>query len=193
MPVSAVVPAAGKSERFGGNKLLVEIAGMPLLERTIRSLLEGGVGEVIVVLDGGQKIGEAINLRAAIHSFRDPRVRMTTNRAPERGMFSSIQIAARETTGDPILVLPGDMPFVRSDTVSAIIAAYQQSPGIVLPTQGGKHGHPIALPGSLRDEIGAAGLDATLDTILKRHQTRDVTVSDPGVLRDVDRPDDLRA
>jgi molybdenum cofactor cytidylyltransferase len=191
MHASAVVPAAGKSERFGGNKLLVEIAGVPMLERTIQSLLEGGVGEVIVVLDGGQKIGEAINLRAAIHSFRDPRVRMTTNRAPERGMFSSIQIAARDATGDPILVLPGDMPFVRSDTVAAIIAAYQQSPSIILPTHSGKHGHPIALPGSLRAEIVDADANETLSSIIKRRETRELQLSDPGILRDIDRPSDL--
>ena len=192
MLVSAVVPAAGKSERFGGNKMLVEIAGVPMLERTIRSLLEGGAGEVVVVLDAGQKIGEAINLRAAIHSFRDPRVRMTANRTPERGMFSSIQIAARETTGDPILVLPGDMPFVRSDTVAALIAAYQQSSSIILPTHNGTHGHPIVLPRSLRDQIGDADATETLSSIIKRHHALELQVSDPGVLRDVDLASDLR-
>ena len=172
--------------------MLADVAGVPMLERTLRSLLGAGVEEVIVTFDGGASMGDTINLRAAVHSFRDKRVKMVLNRAPERGMFSSIQIAAREVTGDPILVLPGDMPFVRSDTVVAIIDAYQQSPAIVLPTHGGKHGHPIALPGSLRDDIVSAELSETLSTIIKRHYTRELKVSDPGVLRDVDLTSDLR-
>ena len=192
MRVSAIVPAAGKGERFGGPKLLADVAGVPMLERTLRSLLEAGADEVIVTFDGGASMGDTINLRAAVHSFRDKRVKMVLNRAPERGMFSSIQIAAREATGDPILVLPGDMPFVRSDTVAAIIADYQKSPSIILPTLAGKHGHPIALPGSLREEIVNAEHSETLSAIIKRHQTRELKLSDPGILRDVDLTSDLR-
>ena len=194
MPLtSALVPAAGKGERFGGPKLLADVAGLPMLERTLRSLLEGGVDQVIVTFDAGASMGDTINLRAAVHSFRDPRVKMVLNRAPERGMFSSIQIAAREATGDPILVLPGDMPFVRSDTVAAVIESYRHSPAIVLPTHDGKHGHPIALPASIRDEIVKADVSETLTAIIKRHQSRELVVSDRGILRDVDLVDDLRA
>jgi len=190
---SAIVPAAGKAERFGGNKLLVEIAGVPMLERTLRSLLKGGAAQVVVTLDGGATIGEAINLRAAINSFRDSRVRMTLNRAPERGMFSSIQIAVGEASGDPILVLPGDMPFVRSDTVAAVIESYRAAPAIVLPRFNGRHGHPIAIPASLRDEIVSSDASITLSEIIKRHAsvTRELDVDDAGILRDVDRASDL--
>jgi CTP:molybdopterin cytidylyltransferase MocA len=191
--VSALVPAAGKGERFGGPKLLADVAGVPMLERTIRCLLEGGVDLVIVTLDGGATIGDAINLRAAVHSFRDPRVAMVSNRAPDRGMFSSIQIAAQKATGDPILVLPGDMPFVRSDTVAALIAAYRESSSIILPTHGGKHGHPIVLPGSLREGIVNANPAETLSSIIKRHTAQEFQVADAGILRDVDRITDLRA
>ena len=191
MPVSAIVPAAGKGERFGGPKLLADVAGVPMLERTLRSLLQGGVDQLIVTLDGGATIGDTINLRAAVHSFRDARVKMVSNRTPERGMFSSIQIAARDVTGDPILVLPGDMPFVRSDTVATIIAAYAASPGIILPTHNGKHGHPIALPGTARDEIVMADAEETLSGIIKRHKRRELQVDDPGILRDVDLTSDL--
>jgi len=42
MRAVAVVPAAGSAERFGGKKLLTPIDGIPLLDRTIASLLDGG-------------------------------------------------------------------------------------------------------------------------------------------------------
>jgi CTP:molybdopterin cytidylyltransferase MocA len=51
MRAIAIVPAAGKGSRFGpGPKLAAAIDGVPLLERTVRSLLDGAVDAVIVVL-----------------------------------------------------------------------------------------------------------------------------------------------
>ena len=47
---AAVVPAAGKGERFGGGKLLAPVDGTPMLERTIHTLLEAGIADVVVVL-----------------------------------------------------------------------------------------------------------------------------------------------
>ena len=49
----AIVPAAGKAERFGGGKLIADIDGEPLLNRTLRSLLDGGVDHLVVVLAPG--------------------------------------------------------------------------------------------------------------------------------------------
>ena len=50
MPAAAIVPAAGKGERFGGAKLVADIGGETLLNRTLRSLLDGGIDELIVVV-----------------------------------------------------------------------------------------------------------------------------------------------
>jgi len=47
---AAVVLAAGKSERMGANKLLLEVAGRTILDRLLDSLDESVVDEVFVVL-----------------------------------------------------------------------------------------------------------------------------------------------
>ncbi len=186
----AVVTAAGSAERFGGRKLLALIDGEPLLDRTIRSLLEGGVAEVIVVVGTTDRA----HLERDVNAMSDARVRPVENPDPSRGMFSSIQEGLATASGDALLVLPGDMPFVKPETVRAVIAAYRARPAIVSPRFQGKRGHPVVLPLSLRDEIRATPPDATLHDVIKRHadQRVDVDVDDAGIVRDVDTPADLR-
>lgn len=185
---AAVVPAAGAAERFGSAKLLASVGGSPLLERTIRCLLDGGVERVIVVLGA-----EAERIRTEVPAMRDRRVRTAVNPHPERGMLSSIQSGLRDATGDPILVLPGDMPYVEAATVASLLQAYEERGGIVSPRFEGKRGHPVVIPGRYRDEILGAAHDVTLHEVLRKHAAEriDLDVNDRGVIRDVDRPTDL--
>jgi molybdenum cofactor cytidylyltransferase len=108
-------------------------------------------------------------------------------------MFSSIQEGIAQAQGDLILVMPGDMPFVTPQTVRAVITAYEHEPAIVSPRYRGKRGHPVALPASLRGEIRAADPRSTLHDVIHAHPDMrvDVDVDDGGVVRDVDRPEDL--
>ena len=191
MRAVAVVTAAGSAERFGGKKLLTPIDGEALLDHTIRALLEGGAAEVIVVVGRDARA----ELERDVNAMLDPRVRPVENPDPSRGMFSSIQEGVAQAQGDAILVMPGDMPFVSSQTVRAVIAAYEQKPAIVSPRYRGKRGHPVALPAFLRDEIRAAEPSATLHDIIHAHTDMriDIDVDDPGINRDVDRPGDLES
>jgi molybdenum cofactor cytidylyltransferase len=185
----AVVTAAGSAERFGGKKLLTPIDGEPLLDHTIRALLEGGAAEVIVVVGRDARA----ELERDVNAMLDPRVRPVENPDPSRGMFSSIQEGVAQAQGDLILVMPGDMPFVSPQTVGAVIAAYALRAAIVSPRYRGKRGHPVALPASLRDEISAADPRATLHDVIHAHTDMrvDIDVDDPGINRDVDRMEDL--
>lgn len=188
MPSLAVVPAAGAAERFGSDKLLSNVGGAPLLERTIRSLLDGGVDRVVVVLGP-----RATDLRERVPVLRERQVSVATNRDPARGMLSSVQEGVRAARGDPILVLPGDMPYVAPATVAALLVKQAETGGIVSPRFDGKRGHPVALPASLREEILSAAAEATLHDVLRAHASRrlDLDVYDRGVVRDVDVPGDL--
>jgi molybdenum cofactor cytidylyltransferase len=208
----AVVPAAGKGERFGAStglgvtraKLLADVNGEPLLSRTIRCLLDAGVHEVVVVLAGRSPVpprtdhsadppsGRLIN-STSVPILADPRVRVAINPDPARGMFSSIQAGMAAAAGDPVLILPGDMPFVTRETVAAVLAACQRTGQVVSPRCEGRRGHPIALPGRLREPIAAADPAATLSALLTAHcgARLDLDVADRGILRDVDVIGDL--
>ena len=186
MPAVAIVPAAGKAERFGGGKLLADVDGEPLLNRTLRSLLDGGVERAVVVLAPGATF-------ATVDLLNDPRVRRVINPNPDRGMFSSIQIGLAAEDGDLFLVLPGDMPFVKPATVQLVVAEAQRTNRIVSPRLGGRNGHPVAFPANVRAEILQSDVASTLADVLdaRKNERTGIDVSDAGVLRDVDARKDL--
>jgi CTP:molybdopterin cytidylyltransferase MocA len=162
------------------------VGGRPLIEATVRSLLEGGVTRVVVVVPP-----KADSLRAALKGIAG--VELVTNDTRERGMFSSIQAGFRAATGDPILVLPGDQPWVEPATVAALVARYKEANTIVSPRFDGKRGHPVVIPARYRDEILEAEEGVTLHEVLRAHsgERLDMDVYDRGVVRDVDVPADL--
>lgn len=182
----AVIPAAGRSDRFGSPKLVATFEGEPLIARTVRSLLDGHVARVVVV-------ASQTGAFDGIPLLQDPRVTIVVNPDPDRGMFSSIQAGWAASTGDPVLILPGDMPFVQPATVAAVIAAYRQTPGFIVAQRHARHGHPIALPGALRAAALAAPATSTLDAFIKSQKLTpvEVEVDDLGIHRDVDTPADM--
>ena len=182
----AIVPAAGRSERFGGVKLLADIGGEPLLNRTLRCLLDGGVQRVVVVAAPDSAL-------AAVSLLADRRVTVVTNPDPARGMFSSIQTGLASWPGEPFVVLPADMPFVRRETVAAVLSETARRDTAVVPVYRGRRGHPLGVPGRLRDGLLAADPRGSLKDALAAMEVTSIAIAvdDPGVLRDVDVQKDL--
>lgn len=186
MPSVAVVPAAGKGERFGGAKLLARIDDDVLLDRTLRSLLDAGIDRIVVVIAPGA------DFRAA-SGMTDPRVHTVVNPDPSRGMFSSIRAGLAVADGDPILVLPADMPFVQTATVAAVAGACVREPGIVVPVHAGRRGHPVVFSATVRHAVLESPAHGTLKSALASTglAIAELAVNDPGILRDVDRREDV--
>lgn len=182
MRTAAIVPAAGASERFGSAKLSTDVGGATLIERTVASLRDAAIDDIVLVV--GPQTGALVDA---------PDVRVRVNPDPARGMFSSLQAGVDELVADAILVLPGDMPFVRPATIRSLVQVFEARGGIVSPRHNGKRGHPVVLPGSLADEILGADAGTTLHHVLAGHRDEriDLDVDDAGVLRDVDVPADL--
>jgi molybdenum cofactor cytidylyltransferase len=157
-----------------------------MLDRTIGSLLNGGIDRVVVVVAPGRDLSR-------VQCVADHRVQTVVNDDPGRGMFSSIQAGLGVAGGDPVLILPADMPFVSSETVAAVIAACQREQTIVVPTLNGERGHPVAFPASLHGPVLRAPVTASLKEALAQTGARrvELPLDDAGILRDVDVPADL--
>lgn len=187
--VLGAVLAAGKSRRFGGqNKLLATVAGEPLVRHAVRTLVESGVEEVIVVVGH-----EADRVAAALDGLD---VTIRENERHADGQSTSVREAARaarERGADALLVALGDMPRVDSATVDTLLDAYAADVGdAIAAAYEGKRGNPVLFDARFFDDLAGVEGDVGGKHIL-RHAERSVAVAtgDPGVVRDVDRPGDL--
>jgi molybdenum cofactor cytidylyltransferase len=107
-------------------------------------------------------------------------------------MAASLVHALQATQdADGWLIALADMPFVAPDTMETLAHAIGHGADIAAPVYRGQRGNPVAfsrehLPRLLRLEgdRGARGL-------LQEFPVREVRVDDPGILRDIDTPEDL--
>ena len=189
--VVGIVLAAGQGSRFAASapdaphKLLTLIDGEPMVRRTVTSLLEGGADLCVVVVSADNEAA----VQSALHGLP---VTLTANPKPARGMFSSIQCGvAHLRAEDRGVLLPGDMPYVRPETVAIVLSAAFRSGLTACASYAGRRGHPLVISTALRDRILQAPTDAKLNEVRSHDECLLVDVADPGVHHDVDRPDDL--
>jgi len=93
---------------------------------------------------------------------------------------------------DAVLIALADMPWIRPDTLAAVVAALQRGEAIVIPRYQGKRGHPVGFGRVHFAELTTLGNDEGARAIVARGEGICwIDVDDPGVLRDVDVPADL--
>jgi molybdenum cofactor cytidylyltransferase len=184
--VAAVLLAAGKSSRMGRCKPLLPLGDETVIKRCLKTLYQGGVNEIIVVVSiHGDEVARAA---------RKHPVLIAVNPDESGDMASSIRAGRDatppETTG--IIVALCDYPLVMPGSVRALIDQHQRYPdSIITPTCNGRRGHPLLLPRLILAEL-AAGI--TLRDLLRKDATRirEVPLDDTGILMDMDTPDDYR-
>ena len=186
---SLVVLAAGKSERFGKNKMLVNVLGEPLIRRVVKNALSSQVNEVIVVLGYmASKIEKVL---------RDLPCKIVLNENFEEGMSSSVKIGLSKVSreAEAVLFLPGDYPLVTAEDINKVISKFKETRAeIVIASYKGKPGHPILFSRKLFGEIKEIREEEQgLKAVVRKHR-EDVALAEtnsPGVLIDVDTEEDL--
>jgi molybdenum cofactor cytidylyltransferase len=121
--------------------------------RTVRPLHAAGVDTVVVVSPGADDVRRAV---AALPVL----TRVVENPHPEHGQLSSL-LAGLTLVDHPgvtaMLVTLVDAPFVRVDTVRALLAAYRRTVApVVRPARGGRHGHPVIFDRRVFQELRRA-------------------------------------
>ncbi len=163
MRTAAVVLAAGKSERMGTNKLLLEVAGRTVLDRLLDALDESVVEEVFVVL--GHKPDE---LRPIVGAHRAEAV---LNPDYEEGMTSSFKAGLRYVTADAVFLVLGDQIGLKAELLGSMAARMEsQDALIVSAVHEGMRGHPVLLRRALFKEILGLRDEETLSDVVQRHE-----------------------
>jgi FMN reductase (NADPH) len=184
MRTVAIVPAAGRGERMGQDKALLDLAGEPAIGRVVASCRAAGVDEILVVRrEGAAALPSDLGVRTIV--------------VPPGGeMADSLRAAERALPGDidAVVVFPVDHALVAAETVVALTATLQRAGcAIALPLFRGRPGHPIALTRSAFAEIQREGV--VLRDLVKRdpERVRALPSANPWVHADLDHPEDHRA
>ena len=190
MTLSALVLAAGTSRRMGTrNKLLVDLNGKPLVRHVCEAVLAATVDSVTVVTGH-----DADQVRDAVAGLA---VTLVHNPHYTSGLSTSVRtgVGSVRDDVDGVLILLGDMPNVDTATIDQLIAAFRDSDGnaIIVPVHQGRRGNPVLFPRAFFAQIlsltGDAGARHILET--NKDKVQVLAVDQPGVLFDVDTPDDL--
>lgn len=182
-----IVLAAGPGRRFQGtdHKLQQALDGVSLLGTTLRHAIESQLPVVVVTTS------LLAPLASGLLATRD--VVIVSDADARRGIGRSIAAGVAERATAPgWLLLPGDMPAVRPDTLRAVAAALEHHP-VVHAQYRGRRGYPVGFAAELVSELVMLGGDDGTRRLLARYPAHGEEVDDPGVLVDVDTLADLEA
>jgi molybdenum cofactor cytidylyltransferase len=181
--------AAGAGKRFGGQKLLADLNGAPILQYVLNVAAAAELDPVVVVLGSD---AESVVTRLW---WRDE-VRLV-NPAPEEGLSSSVRMGLASlalSDARRAVVLLGDQPRLSVAQLQVILAApTNESRPIVVPRYADRPGNPVLLERSawplaaeLEGDSGMAQLFAANPDLLRY-------VDVAGVNPDIDTAADLAA
>ena len=192
--VQTLVLAAGQGRRFrqhlDQDKLSVpshaQEASTSVLEATLLAV-QGVTRDCLVVVRQ-----DNAPLRDWL-AINEPRFGYATLVVTTNGLGHSLaQAVAHRPAARGWLVVLGDMPYVRSDTLRRLFAAIRPD-GLVVPVYQGRRGHPRGIGSAYRDALQALDGDQGAQALFANGCVEEIEVDDPGILQDIDRPQDRLA
>lgn len=188
--ISAIVLAAGTSSRMGKpNKLLLDIKGKSLIERTLRQVQQSTANEIIVVLGHEESL-----VREKLDKFKN--VKFVINHKYKGGMTSSIQtgVANTHSKSQGFLICPSDMPALSSEVINRLINQLSLFPNdqkIIVPTYQHQKGNPILFDSHYRHEILSHSQPNGCRAIITNHfdKSVQVEVGQKIFFEDIDTPE----
>ena len=141
--IGCVILAAGKSVRFGKNKLTEPLGGVPVLARTLSALPKETFTRICAVVssDGAEEIAR----RAEV-----PFVRYAGG-----PLSQSIRMGLEAMKGlDGCMFLNGDQPLIRTESIRRLLDAFSaHSDAVYRLSFGGVQASPAVFPAALFDAL----------------------------------------
>jgi len=192
--IAGIVLAAGRSTRFGGNKLLAPLRGKPVIRWTVEAALASRLRPIAVVLGH-----EHAHVRAALEDLPGDDCLVEVVNADYRDGQSRSVVAGLDAVradAEAAMFLMGDQPLLDSATIDALIAAHQAAgTDICYPARNGARRNPVIFSERFFPAIMALTGDTGARALIEAHPEAATAVAfaDEAPFRDVDRARDLRA
>jgi molybdenum cofactor cytidylyltransferase len=193
-----IILAAGDSQRAGAPKGLIVVEGQAWLERQLDKLAERGAHRVVLVL--GKQWKDYVKTLAWLPAtsgseanYKKTNVTLLINPNPDRGQFSSIQLALQNMSKEAgCFILPIDTPVPPTEVWKALVQSKKEA---ALPEFEGRGGHPTLLKKEIIKEMAELSLDhpsARLDAQLRLlgERVERVPVKNPDVLTNLNTESD---
>lgn len=208
--ISLILLAAGYSSRFGENKLLYEIDGLPMYRHILNHALsfqqKSREPVRVILVTAYDKIGEYVLREAGFfqretggYQRTDNRI-LVYNRNQEAGISHSIILgikAARsvepEREEDTMMFAVCDQPYLKSEDFLSLAVGFKQSgKGIGCMSYGGRSGNPVIFTKGYQEALLALTGDFGGKQIVKKHleDTYFYETENPMSLKDIDRKED---
>lgn len=180
--VGAIVLAAGLGSRMGGAKLAMAVGGVPVLARTLESVRQAGLPLLLVTGAHAEAVRAVAGNLPMVHAD-----------AHAQGMAESLKagLHAAPAEWEAALVVLGDMPFVRPETLTVLADVLAAGAPAVVPVCAGRRGNPAGFSRAVWPQLMALQGDQGARAILDRLAVVEVQLDDRGVHRDIDLPEDL--
>jgi molybdenum cofactor cytidylyltransferase len=184
----AIVPAAGRSERMGRPKLLLPVAGKPVIEHVLTAWSASMVTRTVVVV-------RADDAELLIRCRAFPVDIVTPAHSPPE-MKASVQLALAHVAdryapaeNDAWLLAPADLPRLATELIDELLAAYDPTEAkAVAPIFEGRRGHPIVMPWRTTGDMHALAADEGLNALVARTPRREIPCDNATQWRDLNDP-----
>ncbi|WP_413289079.1 nucleotidyltransferase family protein [Bdellovibrio sp. HCB337] len=185
--------AAGHGQRMGVNKALMTYQGEPWILHQLRQLIEIDLKNITVVTNPSSES----QLQTILDKAPQP-VQLLTNPNPDKGPFSSLQLAIAASPDDASFVSPIDVP-LRTSTLKKLRQAWLQYNQLdaLIPGYKDRRGHPVILSSdfqrrllNLHEGDPQARLDFALQA-LPENKKRTLIIEDPFITLNLNTPEDL--
>ena len=178
--MAVAVLAAGQGRRFGSDKLLADLNGLPLGLH---------IGQTLAPISFGWRFAVCGKNTPMATGYAELGFAVIANNEPEKGQAHSLHLAVRAALSTPakaLLITLADMPFVSVEHVKCVVATGE----LTASSDGNAPMPPAYFPRetwpALLETSGDRGAAALL-------QSARLIVAAPARLRDIDTPADLPA
>ena len=185
MKLGAVLLASGLSRRFGENKLLVPVEGIPLYRRTMAALPAADFSAAAVCSQYTQILDDANSSGYfPLHNF-----------SPQEGIAASIRLGLSAMDGmDGVLFSVCDQPWLTRESTQKLAACFFAHPHCICALSWrGRRGNPVIFPAEFFPALSALTGDTGGGAVIRAHPERLLLVPAGSAreLLDVDAPADL--